>query len=410
MDFTSIQRAELLLEQKRAPEAEKILLSVHGEMADSAQVKYLLSECRFQQNDYKEALRYIDEAIGLFPESAYYYAHKANVLLNDNKVKDAFQNIEHAIYLDPEESYFWSIKAVLLYDDRKYEEALAAANGGLASDPEDSVCLNIRSLSLAKLNRVDEAGETIKDALKSNPNDSFTYASQGFISLQEGKSREALELFREALRINPGSSYAKSGLVEALKSRFFIYRWFYQFFDWMGRQGSSIQWALIIGIIVVQHLSSSIAKTYPDLAPVFNVVSILLVVFVLLSWIIVPLSNLLLRLSPYGRYALTKNQIESSNWIGVLLLVSLLLFIGTWITQIDVFEPFALMVLLSVIPVSYIFYFRSSPQSTLVNALSIGIIVLGFLSIILDFFNIFLFLFLGYQFYINSLGMKRSIE
>ncbi len=416
MDYLAIQRAELLISQGRPSEAEKILFSVYSSMPDSDHIKYLLSECRYVQGDYKEALRYIDEAIGLFPELALYYAHKANVLWHAKQINEAFRNIEHAISLDPDDSYLWSIKSALLYEDQKYEKALDAANEGLAHNPEESVCLNIRSLSLAKLNRVEEANETIKDALQSNPNDSFTYASQGFIALQRGSSKEAMELFREALRINPGSGYAKSGLVEALKSRFFIYRWFYVLFDWIGRQGNGVQWALIIGIVVIRNISSSIAAKSPDLAPIFNTISLLLFLFILLSWIIIPLSNLLLRLNPYGKYALSKDQIQCSNWVGVLLLSSILLYACFWIFHSEIFILPALMALFSIIPINCIYSFKRSPDSKLVKGLSIGIIVFGFLSILLELLSIislfpfFILLFIAYQLYMNKLMMKSFIE
>lgn len=417
MNFSQIQRAQLLIGQDRASEAEKILLSVHAEMSDSALVKYLLSECRFMQQDYKTALEYINDAIGLNPEDPDYFAQKANILNHKNHDKEAFENIEIAIGLSPENPVFWGMKAAFFYDDRQYEKALNAADEGLSHDPEQSICLNIRSLSLAKLNRLEEANETIQDTLRSNPNNSFTYASQGHIALQNGKPKEALELFREALRIDPASNYAKAGLVESLKSRFFIYRWFYRFFDWMGRQNNSIQWIFIIGIFIARRLSSYMAQKMPDLAPVFDIITGILIAFIFLTWIIVPLSNLLLRLNTYGKYALDKDQITSSNWTGILLLLALILYISGLIFKSEMLELFSLMVLLTTLPVNCIYNFKYRPEAKQVYWFSIAVILLGFVSIFLLMqynisllFFVFIVCFIYYQIHITRLALRKQID
>jgi hypothetical protein len=49
---------------------------------------------------------------------------------------------------------------------------------------------------------------------------------------------------------------------------------------------------------------------------------------VLLTWTAQPLFNLLLRLNPFGRLALSREQIVESNWIGTVMLLALLSLAG----------------------------------------------------------------------------------
>lgn len=382
MNFSEIERAQLLLHQNRPEEAEKILMNALASMPDSAIVKYLLSECKFDKNENKASLEFINEAIASDPEDADFYALKSRILSRLNQPKQAIENIEQAINLEPEHAFFWGIKAALLFDEKRYEEALEASDNGLTLDPEQTICLNFRSLSLAKLSRTEEAEDTIKDTLKIDPNDSFSYSSQGYIFLQKGKAKEALDMFKEALSINPENTFAKAGLIEAMKSRFIFYRIFYMLFDWLGRQGRSVQWGVIIGIFVINRLSGSIAENYPALAPVFNCISYALFTFVILTWIITPLSNLFLSFNSYGKYALSKTQLASAYWTGAILFLVLCFIAGSLILKMPLLIITAMLVLFMVLPVNYIYNFKDTYHEKQVLWTSVAIIILGIATIV----------------------------
>jgi len=105
-------------------------------------------------------------------------------------------------------------------------------------------------------------------------------------------------------------------MVEALKARHLVYRLMLKYVLWMSRLSQGVQWGIIIGLYVAFQLLTQVAKTSPRLAPILWPVVIAYVVFVYLTWIASPLFNLLLRVNRFGRYALSRQQRITSNWIG----------------------------------------------------------------------------------------------
>jgi Tfp pilus assembly protein PilF len=206
----------------------------------------------------------------------------------------------------------------------RHERALEAADQGLALDPEDVRCLNMRTEALARLGRKEDADRTIRKSLELDPENPFTHANTGWAVLRQGDHRKALEHFREALRRDPTNEYAKAGLVEALKARYWVYRVFLRYMLWAGSLTGRAQWILILGLYFGNRLLRGIAKSNPELAPLITPLLAAYFVFVLSTWIMVPLSNLFLRLNRYGRYALDREETMTSNFTGVALATSLI--------------------------------------------------------------------------------------
>jgi tetratricopeptide (TPR) repeat protein len=415
MDWEQIQRIELLLEQDRFVDAEKILHTLLPENPDSAYLKYLQSRCREKQGDTRTAMQFIDEAIGLQPDNAWFFFHKALLSSEMKKPQDAHRLISEAIALDSQEAGFYGFKALLLYNDKQFQKALDEANEGLALNPENMTCLNVRSLAQSSLNQRDSAEETIQDALRSDPNNAFTHTTQAYLLLRKGNASKALEEFKEALRIDPHSEYAKAGLIEALKSRYFIYRWFYLFFAFIAEKSAPFQWILLFGFIIIRNIADRMAAAIPDLALLFNIISYGILIFILLTWVITPLSDLLLRLSPYGRYALSKDEIRCSNWSGLLIAFSLAAVVAWGITQNFDYLFVSIVFFCSILPVSVIYRFKNHPDYSRIKLISILFLVSWYVAnglVLAAIANLVWFIvlsFLGYQIYINHKVIQRKI-
>jgi tetratricopeptide (TPR) repeat protein len=179
-------------------------------------------------------------------------------------------------------------------------------------------------MALTKLGRNEEAGAALGQSLSRDPHNAVTHANQGWTYLHQGDHKKALEHFREALRIDPELDFARAGMVEALKSRHLIYRIMLRYFLWMGRLGRQAQWGIIIGLYVGYEVVLRTARADPKLAPYLYPLVVLYIVFVYLTWTASPLFNLLLRLNRFGRYALSRSQTITSNWIGASLLLAIL--------------------------------------------------------------------------------------
>jgi hypothetical protein len=208
-------------------------------------------------------------------------------------------------------------------DQKQWAEGLAAAERGLALDAEHVACTNLRAIALVKLGRKAEAGATIEAALARNPENAITHANQGWTLLEQGEPARALEHFKEALRLEPGNEWARAGIVEALKARYFVYSLMLRYFLWMAKLSPQVQWGILIGGYFANRMLGQASKGFPALAPWIWPLRILYLAFVVLTWTADPLFNLLLRLNRFGRLALTEEQTRASNWVGTCLLLAL---------------------------------------------------------------------------------------
>ena len=108
-------------------------------------------------------------------------------------------------------------------------------DSALQIDPEHVEALSLRTLAFARAGKNKASEKTARRALRINPDDSLSHAAQGWSNIQQGNSRQALESFREALRLDPTSEFARDGMLEALKSRYFFYRVPMRLLRWYGR-------------------------------------------------------------------------------------------------------------------------------------------------------------------------------
>jgi hypothetical protein len=160
------------------------------------------------------------------------------------------------------------------------------------------------------------------EALARRPDDAWTHANQGWALLHQREPYKAMEHFREALRLEPGNEWARAGIIEAMKARNFLYRWILAYFLWMARLPPQVQWGLIIGLFIGNRVIASVARSSPQLAPFLWPVLYIYIAFVVMTWLAEPLSNLILRLSRFGRLALFPDQIRGANVLLICLVVT----------------------------------------------------------------------------------------
>jgi hypothetical protein len=141
-------------------------------------------------------------------------------------------------------------------------------------------------------------------------------------------------------------------MVEALKSSFFLYRWLLWFFLWMARLSGRAQWAIIIGAYVGYNVLRNVARNNPAAAPYLWPILYAYIAFVIMTWVAYPLLNLVLRLHRYGRYALSRDQVASANWIGALLVIAAAALGAYLATGLDPLGGLALVAGLLVIPMA----------------------------------------------------------
>lgn len=319
-----VERARFLLDQERYAPAEAELRRHILAEPDDATAHAMLALALSGQQKQREAVESARRAIALAPTFAYAHYVLAWVQLRQERLDEAESAIEEAIRLDPEDADYFAVLSGVKLERRRWQEALEAAETGLYFEPEHVNCINLRAMALNQLGRGDEAAVAVEGALGVEPENAFTHANRGWQEVHRGNYEQAMSHFREALRFDAELEWAREGVVEVLKARNPVYRVMLRYFLWSSRLSSGATWALLIGFFIFTRLIRAAMKAKPELAPFLMPLYGLYLAFVLMTWIARPLFDLMLRLDPVGRVALSKKQISASNWVGGAILVAVI--------------------------------------------------------------------------------------
>jgi tetratricopeptide (TPR) repeat protein len=367
------QRAAMLYGQSRYELAEQELRQALARDPDDSAAHALLGMCLAEQKKFDDAAREVEAAIGLDPESPFvFYAHSV-ICVKLNHLPEAETAAREAIGLDPFNPHYFAQLASVLYQQHRWQETADAARQGLALDPEDVTCTNLHAMALVKLGQKAKAGEAIATALKCDPGDSYTHANMGWAHLEASSPREAMEHFREALRLDPQNEWARSGIIEAMKARNVIYRVLLGWFLWMMKLTGRARWGVILGAYAGYQVLRAISANSPALAPWIMPLLIAYVAFVVATWTASPLFNLVLRLDRFGRLALSREEIVTSNWVGLCVLVSLVSIIGYFVTGRTDFLMGAAASIFVVPPLAHIYTTHEGWPRVAVTVMTLGL-------------------------------------
>lgn len=410
-----IEKIELLINHKKFDIAQTQIQQLLIENADNDYLYYLLSNIKYQQSLLKDALTFIDKSIELSPDLGFYYYFKACIKLANENYHEVEDLLLTAIRIDPEIAEYKAQLSQFKLLKKNYTDALEIANQALELDPENILALNTRSTALLKLNRKEESFETIEGALREDPENSYTHSNYGWGLLEKGNNKKALEHFRESLKNNPNNSHAQAGMVEALKADNFIYRWYLKYVFFMEKLTEKNQWFFIIGFYIASKLLRSVAKHNQTLEPFLTPLIILLAIFAFSTWVITPLSNLLFRINPYGKYLLSKEEKISSNFVGISFCIFLIGIVTYFATNKENFIPVALFGFLMMVPLGSLFI--QSKVKYLPIIISIILTLLGLLAIAMTILTnnlinlcsiLFFIIFIVYQWLTNFFIIKSG--
>lgn len=329
------QRAHLLVEQRRYEMAEQELRLALAQQPNDAPSHALLAVCLQQRKAKPEALREAEQAVALAPDEAFTHFVLGEILYLQDEYARARQACEAAIALDPYDADHFGLLAGIELSAEKPKLALEAAERGLTIDPENARCSNLRAMTLVRLGRKREATDAIDDTLRKNPENAMSHANMGWTCLHRNDPKKALVHFREALRLNPGLSWARDGMLEALRARYFIYRMLLGYYLWTARISPKARWAVVIVAVVGFRALRTSAKNYPDAAPYIWPVMALYIAFVLLTWMGESFFNIFLQFNKFGRAVLEPHERFRSMMVAVLL-VSATIFVVLYFLTKDV--------------------------------------------------------------------------
>lgn len=325
MDISpEFNRALVLQRQGRHEMAERELRKHLAGEADDAIAHAALAVSLLEQKKWDEAEREAREAVGLAPDHPFVHAVLARVLAERNRNDDAAIAIAEAVRLDPADADHHAYRGAIELDRGRWADALAAAETALALDAEHVGATNIRAMALVKLGRAAEAGQAIDAALARAPDDATTHANRGWTLLEQSRRQEAMRHFRESLRLEPEGDWARTGMIEAIKAGNPLYAIVLRYFLWMQKLGPGAQWGILMGGFFGGRLLSGIARANPAVAPWVTPMLVAYAGFAILTWLAVPLFNLMLFLHPFGRHALSVDQRRQATAVGTCAAAALL--------------------------------------------------------------------------------------
>ncbi|WP_192820272.1 lipopolysaccharide assembly protein LapB [Rufibacter sp. LB8] len=366
-------RALLLIQQGKFDLAEKELRSALTQDIHNALNHAYLALCLANLKKFKEAQQEAQLAIAEEPDLAFAHYILSVIHFDEDRLKESEAAIKEALELDPEEAAFYHILGNIHFRRRAWQKALDAANLGLALDPEDVDCLNLQARALNRLGEKNLANQSFTNAFQHAPENHETHANQGWVYLEQNEHKLALQHFQEALRLDPTSEFAREGLLEALKAKYWVYRAFLQFSFKISSISGAARWALFIGVYVL-------VRVMPLLLPFY----LMLVFF---SWFSDLIFNTLLRFNRYGRMVLNQEEIKGSNLFLALFLGGISALAVNKIFRIEEAIPIGVVLLGMLFPVAGTLQLsnKKSRKKSFYVASAIG--VLGAVAILAAFVN-----------------------
>ncbi len=394
------REAKLWLERRRPERAVDKFREALTIEPDNGEIHAHYAFCLVSLAKHEDALQEAEAAIGLEPEWAFPHFVRSHAYMGMNKPKLAEQAIRQAIQLDPEAAMYWGTLAHTQNDRKLWREAIESAETGLELDPEDESCLSARAFAYIQSGRHEDADLTLETALHRDPEDAHLHAMKGWSHLQKNDPHQALIHYREALKLDPESDMARAGLVEALKARNLIYRTVLRWFLLLTRIEARWIFAIMIGTVFARRILMSAARAIPSLAFIFMSVFWLMVAFILLTWVAEPFFNLVLRLDPVGKHALTRKNIRQTNWLmGSILVV--VLFVVLWLLDVPAMGQGVFLSAAMIIPLM---------TALRANGFRARSILWGYTAVLVLVGGIFLYLQHDYVKWLNNLEMGSLSE
>lgn len=318
-----VTRAIQLIDRSRYDLAEKELRLALAKDPEDYWAHAYMGLCQYHLDQHDQAQQSARHAISLLPDEPFGHYVLGLVMLDTKRLREAKEAMLEAIRLNPEEAVYHGMLGYVYLGAQQYQQALDSADKGLSLDPTDMACRNCRATALTQLGRMEDAHETIKDALKEDPEDAASFANLGWTCLHQGRHKESLQYFRESLRLRPGNEWARSGMIQALKANYIVYKLLLMYFLWMSRLSPKVRIGVIVGLVIVFRIMRTSVGENPELRPFFLPVMALYLGFIYLTWTGTRFFDTLLRFNKFGRCVLNDHERKSSNCYAGLFLLAI---------------------------------------------------------------------------------------
>jgi tetratricopeptide (TPR) repeat protein len=163
-----------------------------------------LGRSSFILEKYDDTIRYMREALALYPEMTELHVNLALALAKQGKTDEAIEHYWAEIELDPTSHLAHAGLANLLAQQGDEVGAREHYELSLQIKPDFEYALIKLAYLLIRQGRHDEALTYARNALRTNPKQYRAHNALGLIMKKQGKIEQAMRHFSEALRLAPG--------------------------------------------------------------------------------------------------------------------------------------------------------------------------------------------------------------
>jgi tetratricopeptide (TPR) repeat protein len=189
--------AEMLLEDKRAPEAIPHVELLYRQEPNNPQVRARLGMCRFYQNRTGEARKLMEDAVAHLPRDAALLLHLAKLDLQEGRGVQAEQHLRAVLKADPSDT------------EALYNLASALSLQGRTAEAEKA----LKDFNWYK-ERVDRFNKLLQQVADSPAATADDYAEIGTLLLGIGRTHLAVYWLERALERDAGHQATHKALAE----------------------------------------------------------------------------------------------------------------------------------------------------------------------------------------------------
>ena len=202
MSSQLLQQAASLHRSGKLADAERLYKQVLKADRKSFPAQYMLAVLLYQQQRPSAALRAVDLALKLNPDSTEALSLHGILQLNAGQHKKALFSLSKVVTLNPGDAEAWHNRGVILTELHRFEDAVQSIDKALAIQPTAEAWTN-RGAALLKSNKLDEALGSFDKALALKPDFFGALYSRGNALMDLRRYEEAVAVFDKMLANAP---------------------------------------------------------------------------------------------------------------------------------------------------------------------------------------------------------------
>ncbi len=178
-----------------------------------------LSLLELKNQNWDEALLYLDRALHLEPDNAIGYHNRGWVLHQSGRAEEAEEALRKSLDVNPDYGDAHAKLAVVLTSLRQFEEAESAAERAIELEPDREDNYVVAGYASMSRGEWKHAAQFFEGALLRNPTNFSALSGKGVALANQGMLEEALDPFRACVDLRPDVHGVHTNLATALRSR-----------------------------------------------------------------------------------------------------------------------------------------------------------------------------------------------